>query len=412
MSLGPFSFSAQSCFPMKVKQTPEDFQVEEVTDLQVHSFGDFALYRLTKRNLGTPEAIQEIARTLQLAVHRIQFGGLKDTHALTTQHITIAKGAARGWQRPAWKLEYLGRVSEPFTSRHIAGNRFTIRVRDLNERTLAKVLRKLPDIAATGIANYFDDQRFGSVAPDGQFMARRWIAGDVEGALKLALAASYAFDRPSLKKAKHLMLREWGHWDTLSRKLPDHLRRVAGYLARRPGDYRGAIRLLPHTLLTLYLAAYQSDLWNRMLARWFLKEFPPERFVVLGQKNRTVPMPGQLRESERQRLLSTCIPLPSARLKLPDDSPWSQVISEVLQEEGITLADLKIKHLREVFFSKGERAVWFVPQDWNWQVEHGDQPAVQHLLLRFILPRGCYATLVVKRVRVVAQEGSNSMSFS
>ena len=42
---------------MKLKCLPEDFQVTELTERQPHGRGPFALYRLTKQSLGTPEAI-------------------------------------------------------------------------------------------------------------------------------------------------------------------------------------------------------------------------------------------------------------------------------------------------------------------------------------------------------------------
>ena len=44
---------------MKLKRLPEDFQVEELTALNTDG-GPFALYRLTKRSIGTPEAVTAI----------------------------------------------------------------------------------------------------------------------------------------------------------------------------------------------------------------------------------------------------------------------------------------------------------------------------------------------------------------
>ena len=42
---------------MKQKSLPEDFRVEELTDF-APTEGPYAFYRLTKRGLGTPEAIR------------------------------------------------------------------------------------------------------------------------------------------------------------------------------------------------------------------------------------------------------------------------------------------------------------------------------------------------------------------
>ena len=43
---------------MKLKRIPEDFRVEELPTIRPGERGRFVYYRLTKRGLGTPEAIE------------------------------------------------------------------------------------------------------------------------------------------------------------------------------------------------------------------------------------------------------------------------------------------------------------------------------------------------------------------
>ena len=62
---------------MKLKRLPEDFQVEELTTVQPGG-GDYALYRLSKKSLGTPEAIDRLVSRLKVQRHRISYGGLKE----------------------------------------------------------------------------------------------------------------------------------------------------------------------------------------------------------------------------------------------------------------------------------------------------------------------------------------------
>ena len=67
---------------MKLKCTPKDFQVEELTVGQaVCARGATTFYRLTKRGLGTIEAVEAVCRRWNLSSHRISYGGLKDRHA-------------------------------------------------------------------------------------------------------------------------------------------------------------------------------------------------------------------------------------------------------------------------------------------------------------------------------------------
>ena len=47
---------------MKLKQLPEDFQVEELTDFTPKDQGPFAFYRLEKRGWTTPDAMSIVRR--------------------------------------------------------------------------------------------------------------------------------------------------------------------------------------------------------------------------------------------------------------------------------------------------------------------------------------------------------------
>ena len=69
---------------MKLKSLPEDFEVEELSDFPLER-GQFAVYLLTKRSLGTPEAITAISERWNIPRRVIGYGGLKDKHAVTRQ---------------------------------------------------------------------------------------------------------------------------------------------------------------------------------------------------------------------------------------------------------------------------------------------------------------------------------------
>jgi tRNA pseudouridine13 synthase len=68
---------------MKLKQLPDDFQVEELTELVPGDQGSFAFYRLDKKGWTTLDALQAVRRRWHLDWQRLSYGGLKDRHALT-----------------------------------------------------------------------------------------------------------------------------------------------------------------------------------------------------------------------------------------------------------------------------------------------------------------------------------------
>src|SRR5262245_35042013 len=130
---------------MKIKRLPEDFQVEELTEF-LPDGGPFALYRLTKRSIGTPEAIAAVAQRWHLARRQIAYGGLKDRHALSRQFITIERGPRRHLKQTHFELTYLGQATRPFGPQDIQGNRFHIVLRHLSASTIPQAERALGEI--------------------------------------------------------------------------------------------------------------------------------------------------------------------------------------------------------------------------------------------------------------------------
>jgi tRNA pseudouridine13 synthase len=384
---------------MKLKQQPEDFRVEELTAAVAGDVGEFAFYRLDKTGWTTPDALSAIRRRWQIDFRRLSYGGLKDRHAVTSQFLTIFRGPKRNLAHERIALTYLGQRVEPFSAADIVANRFTITLRSLSDIAVSHAASALAEVIAAGLPNYFDDQRFGSVGNPPEFVAKEMVFGRFERALWLALAAPYEFDRADAKREKATLCDHWGDWAALKAKLPrSHARSLVDYLVTHPADFKGAVARLRPELQGLYLSAYQSYLWNRMLAMW-LTRLGAENLAEVELKLGGVPVPRQMPEEKRAEWESLTLPLPSARVKPEPGAPWLPLAEEVLKAEGLTLAELKIKGMQKPFFSKGDRAACVRPA--NLAHESGPDElnrAKQKLTLKFDLPRGSYATMLVKRI--------------
>lgn len=386
---------------MKLKQSPDDFQVEELTDVVAGDDGPFAFYRLTKSSWTTPDALAAIRDRWHLDDRQLSCGGLKDRHARTVQYLTIHHGPRRNLTHSTIALTYLGQTLTPYTSEDIRRNRFRVTLRGLLSLFRGRNDARLSEIARHGVPNYFDDQRFGSVSgTGGEFIAAHLVHGRFEEALKLALTAPYEFDRAEQKKEKRILRDHWGNWRRLTDKLPrGHARHVVEHLHRQPGDFRGAATRLRPDLRGLYLSAYQSHLWNRVLARWLTQHLPSESLRLVKLRLGPVPFHHGLDASMQQTLSELLLPLPTSRWKPDADDPRLPLVEAVLSEEGLTLRDLQIRGVRELFFSRGDRAALCVPEnvshEWGEDERHTGRT---RLTLGFDLPRGSYATLVVKAV--------------
>lgn len=390
---------------MKIKQSPDDFQVEELTDV-TPSAGDFALYRLEKIGWTTEDALAVIRRRWRIPAERLSYGGMKDRHARTSQHLTILRGPRRGLSQQGIRLVYLGQTQNEFSSSDIRANRFHITVRSVANAAAANAETALAEFPADGLPNYFDDQRFGSVAGTrGEFVAQHLLRGNYEQGLKLALTGRYEHDRAAVRQEKAILQAHWGDWPACKHQLPrGHVRSLVDYLVSHPADFRGAFARMRGDLASLYLSAYQSHLWNRLLAKWIERRFAQEQRLALSLKLGDLPAARRLDVETRSELASLALPLPSARLHYEDALPsapadWADAMRSVMTEEGIELAHLRLPGLRRPFFSRGERRMWFWPDALTAGV-HPDErhPGRRKLVLSFDLPRGSYATLVIKRV--------------
>ena len=388
---------------MKLRRLPEDFQVEELMGVVVGT-GPFALYRLTKTSIGTPEAINAIVERWKVQRKRISYGGLKDRHAVTIQYLTIHNGPQKSLRQNAFELEYLGQINAPFTPAQIHANRFRLVLRDMQHAEVEKAQAAVSQVQETGLPNYFDDQRFGSLGVSGDWIARAWCLSNWERALWLALADPHLNDSSSEKQQKQLLRDLWGQWPECQHRLDRSVRgSIVTYLSDnvkigRVPDFRGALARISVDLRGLYLSAYQSALWNRWLTRFIEAQSDAASLATFDLLSGRCVFPLALTADTAATLNAAELQLPCARSERPEGVP-GDLLDAVLLEEKIELRELRVKYPRDSFFSKGQRRVLVRPVGLVCSVEDDDlHDRRRKLILSFDLPRGSYATILVKRL--------------
>jgi tRNA pseudouridine13 synthase len=387
---------------MKVKSRPEDFRVEELAAPRDDG-GPFALYRLTKQSLGTPEAIEAVCRAWRLRRESVGFGGLKDRHATTQQFVTIERGPRRRLAQKSFSLEYLGQTSREFTSKDILANRFEIVLRDLHPREAERIVGELPDVTADGVPNYFDDQRFGSVGESGDFVARPWCLGDYERALWLAIAESNEHDRGDVSAEKKVFRGQWSNWPACLQAAARPISRaIFERLCRQPTDFRGAFVRIPQPDRRMYLGAFQSALWNRILAETIRNALTATELFAVEIGREPLPFFRTVQPAVAVEVLSDPLPLPSARER-QELGPRSELYERVAGQFGLECRTLRVKFPRDSFFSRGSRAAVFRPQNLAKTIAPDElsgrkEGGHQKLTLQFDLAPGSYATVLIKRV--------------
>jgi tRNA pseudouridine13 synthase len=383
---------------VKLKCRPEDFRVEEQVELSPGRRGGYGLYLLEKRNLTTFEAIGMLARHLGRPARSISAGGLKDKYALTRQHITVAGKPVGAVRLKGLSITPLGRLESPMRAQALRGNRFRVVLRDIPGDAL-ELLRERAGLAARqGLPNYFDEQRFGSLRAGGEFLARRLLDGNVEGALRMHLAAPSRRDS-SRDRARRRRLDElWGDWARAFEVLPrGNDRSVVAFLRDHPTAFSRAFELIERRLAQLYLFAYQSYIWNQTLAGLLGRTFPPEALFAVRYAAGRLTFFDAADGARLRELAGLEIALPSRKADY-GRGPLAEAAAEALGAEGISTADFRLRGFRKLHFRAGRRRALVRPEALRLGRAEADElhPGRQRLRLEFALPPGSYATLLVK----------------
>ena len=149
----------------RFRVAPEDFIVEEMPAFQASGEGEHLLLEIEKTGMNTAFAAKALAAWAGIAEMGVGYAGMKDRHAVTRQRISLHLPKRVAPDVASLDVPGLRILSSTWHQRKLprgalAGNRFTLRLRDV-EGDAAAIEARLCAIAAGGIANYFGEQRFG-----------------------------------------------------------------------------------------------------------------------------------------------------------------------------------------------------------------------------------------------------------
>ncbi|MBV7561759.1 tRNA pseudouridine(13) synthase TruD [Pseudomonas sp. sia0905] len=162
--LGPRAHG-EPCGQAVLKATAEDFQVDEVLDIELSGAGEHLWLWVEKRGLNTEDAARRLARAAGVPIRLISYAGLKDKQALTRQWFSLHLPGKHDPDLSAAQDDTLTILKQVRHSRKLqrgahAANGFTLRLTQLKAEQAA-LEQRLQAIREQGIPNYYGAQRFG-----------------------------------------------------------------------------------------------------------------------------------------------------------------------------------------------------------------------------------------------------------
>ncbi|MFN2166642.1 MAG: tRNA pseudouridine(13) synthase TruD, partial [Anaerolineae bacterium] len=275
---------------------------------------------------------------------------------------------------------------------HLRGNRFTIRIRQVDESALAACRAILAVLERRGVPNYYGPQRFGmrgDSARLGQFVVQR----DAEGFVRAFLGGAHPAESQRVQQARTRF--DAGQWAEALPLFPGNMaeeRRTLQALIQAQGDYRRAYAAPSKRLKTFLLSAYQSELFNQVLdARLQTLDHVYAGDLAMKHPGRSVfRVEEEAVEQPRASRFEISPTGPIYGYKMMEASGEQGVLeSQVLAAEGLTLADFRIG---QGIKAEGTRRAL------RFQIHEPELWYDEGVMLRFWLARGCYATAVLAEI--------------
>lgn len=399
-----------------IKQHADDFVVEEVPLYPFDGRGTHTCMLIEKVGLSTVQAAANVAQALNVRRRDIGYAGLKDARAVTRQwfsveHVDPARVVAL--DVPRVRVLQVTRHGNKLRLGHLRGNRFVIRVRHVDAARFDELEAGLRRLCRLGVPNYFGRQRFGGRG-DTWALGRALLRDDVDEAIEVLLGRPGEADRGSIRRARELF--DEGRFAEAARHWPGlfiHERRALRTLERTGGNRRRAVHSIDAFARRFYVSAYQSHLFNAIVARrlvWGAAGGGAARDGSTGPGGLGTLMRGDLAyvhaadrvflvddpDAEQPRAdalqISPTGPLFGYRMSKPQGLPgeWE---AELLAGEGLSESAFRSGRLR----TKGVRRALRVPVE-DARMELGADRRGPYVELRFGLPRGAYATALLREL--------------
>lgn len=234
----------------KLKQRTEDFIVEELPQYEPAGQGDYFYLFIESTGVLTSAVAGAVARAFHVLDSDVGYAEKKDAGAVTRQHFSCyLPDANQRTQRDALEvLNAQDNIQVLWTDRGekglapgmLEGNRFVVRVRDVSPTGVLGARSILDKISKTGVANYYDTQRFAhheSSVTTGRLL----LLGHIPEAL------GQIFDEGL----------DGAFGQTNSRQ---HARSLY-----QQGDYTQALATLDQRELYFYLSCWQGAVFNQVL---------------------------------------------------------------------------------------------------------------------------------------------------
>ncbi len=395
----------------KIRTKYEDFYVEEIPEHLPSGTGPNTWILIEKIGRNTLDVVLDIAKELKISRKRMGFAGMKDKSALTRQWLCVSNSEAsdlEGLEDKLYNVKFveIKQNEKKLRIGQLVGNKFRILIRDTENpendvKTARNVLNKLETV---GVPNYYGWQRFGKNRPNTHRVGEYIVQNDIKGAVDSYIGNPYPKEKDHIKSARQYY--DDGELEEAYESMPAGMRYEKMMLRelmkqkRKKGElnessYKIALESLPKPLKRMFVHAYQSYLFNKVVSE--RSKLGIDKYVegdiIIDNEEHLVHEFDIDNINERIKFFEVHPTAPLYGTKVPlAGGVVGEMEQKILNEEGIKLEDFECPKTPKLGSHGLRRAIRFKIWDVSaFETSEGVQT-------EFSIPKGCYATAVLKEI--------------
>ena len=411
-----------------LKNRPEDFLVDEQPLYEPCGEGEHLYLFIEKKQATTQELIRRLAKAFRVKRSDVGYAGQKDKHAITRQHLSIYRPGTtpeedhecleRFKEYPYAQVIWADRHTNKLRRGHHGGNRFVIKLRDVEPTAVLKAKPILERLAAKGFPNYLGEQRFG-YRQNSHTLGRLLLKGEWQAFLDEMLGHPLPTESEAVQAARAAY--ETGDYDLALEHMPKSLRpdRQALDALRQHQSPEQAVNRIDRTQRDFLVTAAQSAVFTAVVDRRLRDGtlakhqpgdmarkhdnrscFPVDQAAADLENDPSAAPPGGIsgeQEARGGRVAKLAVS-PSGPFWGPGMTlPGGDVLAAeraALEDFGLTEADFADQSHLSTDGTRRPLRERLVDPDYSGGVdEHGP-----YLRLAFTLGRGAFATMVVREI--------------
>jgi len=401
----------------KLRTRPEDFTVKEVSNYpKEKEDGKFAVADVTAINWETNLLAREISNKLRISRQRIGFAGTKDKRAKTTRLMSFYGVSLEDLSEIKIEdvsIENAYRSDKSAKIGNLKGNSFEVVIRDINEpvnkKGLQNVVSSINEVG--GFPNFFGIQRFGAIRPITHIVGKHIVKDDFEQAVMTYVANPIIEEGEDVFALRRKLQDTYDFAEAL-KSYPNQLnyeKAILNKLVQDPKDFVSALKELPKNLLTMFVYAYQSYLFNKILSERIKQKLPLDQAVVgdiiLPVRKGIIDENGILVTENNIEKINLQISKGNAYVSgvlFGSDSTFSlgkmgKIEHKIIENEKIDHRDFIIPDIPYISSTGTRRPLLAPVKDLEFKIiDDILNPEKQALILNFILNKGCYATSLLR----------------